>query len=269
MNVVCVGDCGIDRYRPSGDCRPGGITLNFAIEARACFAGDHQVAIIAPLGNDAAADIVRQRLQDSGIATCFPLLDGGTPVQHIEIDAAGERHFVRYDEGVLRDFRIDGDLVSRIREADLLVTPVFEQNRAMFESVMAVRPRGLTAVDFSDFADHQDLALVRRLAEGIDVGFFGLRADQAGVIDSLREIARASNMLAVVTLGADGSRAFRDDEHFACPAAPVPKVVDTTGAGDAFAAGFLSEYCRSKDVDTSLARGAARAAEAVQRPGGN
>jgi sugar/nucleoside kinase (ribokinase family) len=269
VNIVCVGDCGVDCYRQSGECRPGGITLNFAIEARRCFADDDQVTVIAPLGDDAAADVVRRRLRDCGVATCFPVLRGATPVQYIELDTAGERHFVRYDEGVLRDFRVDGSPASRIREADLLVTPVFEQNRAMFESVMAVTPRGLTAVDFSDFAAHRDLGMVRRHADRIDVGFFGLQADQAELIDALREIARASKMLAVATLGADGSRAFRDDEEFACPASPVPKVVDTTGAGDAFAAGFLSQYCRSRDVDASLAHGAARAAEAVQRLGGN
>jgi len=269
MNIVCVGDCGIDHYLPSGESRAGGITLNFAIEARKCFGATDHIEIVAPLGDDAAAGIIRRRLLGGGIATCFELVGGRTPVQHIELDAAGERHFVGYDEGVLRDFRIEGDAVSRIREADLLVTPVFEQNRAMFESVMATTPRGFTAVDFSDFADHPDFDTASRHAARVAVGFFGLRADQTVVIDSLRELARTSNMLVVVTIGAGGSCAFRDHAEYACPAMPVPAVIDTTGAGDAFAAGFLAEYCRSRDVEVSLERGAMRAAEAVQRPGGN
>jgi sugar/nucleoside kinase (ribokinase family) len=44
-------------------------------------------------------------------------------------------------------------------------------------------------------------------------------------------------------------------------------VVDTTGAGDTFAAAFLSEYVRSKNVARSLNRGAEEAAATVQRVG--
>ena len=48
----------------------------------------------------------------------------------------------------------------------------------------------------------------------------------------------------------------------------VPRVVDTTGAGDSFAAGFLAEYCTSRDVARSLARGSDEAARTIQHVGG-
>ena len=49
----------------------------------------------------------------------------------------------------------------------------------------------------------------------------------------------------------------------------VDEVVDTTGAGDAFAAGFLSQYCYGKDVSASLKNGASLAAGVIQRIGAN
>jgi sugar/nucleoside kinase (ribokinase family) len=269
MNVVCVGDCGVDHYLPQNLRLAGGITLNFALRARHCFASDDRIQIVAPLGSDAAAGIVARRVAGAGIDCHFVQVAGTTPVQYIEIDAAGERYFPRYEEGVLRNFAVNAEIAARISSADLLVTPVFAQNRAMFSAVMGVAKPAMTAVDFSDFADDPDFALLNEHVERVAVGFFGLQQDQGILIDGLRQVARASDALIVITLGSAGSCAFDGDEVFECAPLPVERIVDTTGAGDAFAAGFLSEYCQSAGTAAALRRGAAMAAEAVQQAGGN
>jgi ribokinase len=66
----------------------------------------------------------------------------------------------------------------------------------------------------------------------------------------------------VVKLGAAGARWG----SVRAPAVPV-EVVDTTGAGDAFAAGFLSARLAGSDPHSSLASGCAAAARAVARVG--
>lgn len=67
----------------------------------------------------------------------------------------------------------------------------------------------------------------------------------------------------VLTLGADGALfAARDGATTRVEAEPA-EVVDTTGAGDAFAAGFLSLWTSSRDAHASLAAGAAAAARAT------
>ena len=66
----------------------------------------------------------------------------------------------------------------------------------------------------------------------------------------------------VVKLGAGGARWG----SVRVPAAPV-EVVDTTGAGDAFAAGFLSARLAGADRRSSLAAGCAAAARAVAQVG--
>jgi len=50
-------------------------------------------------------------------------------------------------------------------------------------------------------------------------------------------------------------------------AAPVRKIVDTTGAGDLFAAGFLSARCRGRTLEACLAAGATCAAEIISHFG--
>jgi sugar/nucleoside kinase (ribokinase family) len=51
------------------------------------------------------------------------------------------------------------------------------------------------------------------------------------------------------------------------PAAPVEKVVDTTGAGDLFAAGFLAARCRARPLERCLEAGAQAAAEVISHFG--
>lgn len=70
----------------------------------------------------------------------------------------------------------------------------------------------------------------------------------------------------VLTLGADGALLATGHALHRVEALPV-EVVDTTGAGDAFCAGFLASWTTSRDPDAALASGAAAAARLVTRVG--
>ena len=267
MNIVCVGDCGVDHYLPSGDLFSGGITANFARNARRAFPAEDTVQIVSAVGDDEGAGLVLSSLVDSGIDCHISRLSGATPVQTIEIQADGERKFVHYDEGVLRDFGFDTTQQQVISQSDLLVAPVYRQITGLFDDLMSIQTAGHTAIDFADFLQHPDFDLLERYIEQIDISFFGLSSDDGATIARIENLASEHNKLFVVTLGAAGSRAYLGDRRIDCAATPVNEVIDTTGAGDAFAAGFLSRYCHGQGVQASLAAGAALAARAIQRIG--
>jgi sugar/nucleoside kinase (ribokinase family) len=73
--------------------------------------------------------------------------------------------------------------------------------------------------------------------------------------------------LAVLTRSEKGALAVSREETVAVPAFPVETVVDTTGAGDLFAAGFLHGLTRGFSNRDSLALGAFAAAEVIQKIG--
>ncbi|NJC34668.1 sugar/nucleoside kinase (ribokinase family) [Sphingomonas jejuensis] len=73
--------------------------------------------------------------------------------------------------------------------------------------------------------------------------------------------------LLVVTCGADGAMALKDGERVTVKAEPIDQVVDTTGAGDLFAAGFLHGQARGLSLEQSLTAGAVCAAEVISHIG--
>ena len=71
----------------------------------------------------------------------------------------------------------------------------------------------------------------------------------------------------VVTRGPHGAVAVQGDERAGVPAEPIDKVVDTTGAGDLFAAAFLMGQVQGRSLEQSLRMGAICAAEVISHYG--
>ena len=71
----------------------------------------------------------------------------------------------------------------------------------------------------------------------------------------------------VITRGAEGALALDRGEGIEVPAAPVRQVVDTTGAGDLFTAGFLVARARGLELTRCLETGAVAAAEIISHFG--
>ena len=74
-------------------------------------------------------------------------------------------------------------------------------------------------------------------------------------------------ILAAVTRGAHGCVVVSPDGRQGVPAAPIDKLVDTTGAGDLFAAGFVTGLVRGLDHATCARLGSLAAAEIIQHIG--
>jgi len=73
--------------------------------------------------------------------------------------------------------------------------------------------------------------------------------------------------LLVVTRGSHGALAIQDGVRTEVPAEPIETVVDTTGAGDLFAAGFLSGLADGRPIKDCLTMGAVCACEIIAQVG--
>ncbi|HUE78368.1 MAG TPA: adenosine kinase [Sphingomicrobium sp.] len=89
----------------------------------------------------------------------------------------------------------------------------------------------------------------------------------SGDLERALEQLSAKIATLVVTRGPAGAIGIESGERVEICAAPVERVIDTTGAGDLFAAGFVAARCRGHGLERCLEAGALAAAEVISHFG--
>ena len=86
------------------------------------------------------------------------------------------------------------------------------------------------------------------------------------LLDSMNELKNI-NKLTIITRSENGSVAILNNEIINCESSKVDKVLDLTGAGDLFTAGFLKEYLDKSNIKKCLQTGSNLAAKIIQKIG--
>ena len=90
--------------------------------------------------------------------------------------------------------------------------------------------------------------------------------NKKNLLESMNQL-KEFNKLIVVTRSEKGSLAIQNNEIINCDSIKVDKVLDLTGAGDLFAAGFLKEYIEKSDIKHCLSTGSKLASQIIQKIG--
>jgi sugar/nucleoside kinase (ribokinase family) len=133
------------------------------------------------------------------------------------------------------------------RQVALTLSDAFCVDRYRAEFLDLIRSRTVDLV----FANERELQSLYQVSD-FDAAVKALRADAS---------------LAAVTRSEKGCVVVSKEGVEAIPAAPIERMVDATGAGDLFAAGFLFGLARGQDHRTSARLGALAAAEVIQHIG--
>lgn len=253
--AVAVGDNCIDNYLPPvSRTFVGGNALNVAVAMRrrgiaAAYAG--------AVGPDEDGRRVIEALRKEGVDTSLVrVLPGLTPVTDVRV-AGGERAFLREELGVMRDFRLDEPALEAIGRHELVHNTALGQT---LEYLPAFQAAGAT-VSF-DYSDRQEQALFDETLPYVDLAFVSCPEVGRGAAEEVaRRLTEAGPRVVVVTMGVQGSLVWDGSRVWHQPALPVPRVVDTTGAGDAFIGVFLAGWLLGEPMDSIMRTAAARAAE--------
>ena len=245
MKRVYVGDVGVDEY--TGQLLPGGCALNTAFHGKKL---GLSVDLVSCLGNDEAAKIPLTICQKINLsADHISILPGQTPKQKIQILPNGEKNFISYLPGVLRDFSLEKHDIDFIKEHDALITVYFDQIKNLFNQLIKINFPGLKIIDFMNGSDFQhNLSFVIDSSHWWDVGFFGLSDKDEKFIVDLIKLSQKSQKLILVTLGSKGSLVSIKGKIYWQKAKFVKNIIDTSGCGDAYLASFLSGILNGNDI---------------------
>ena len=274
MRVCTLGDLLLDvivrlerPLAPGGDVPagtlvgPGGQAANVAAWAAALGA---QARLVGKRAEDEAGALVAGRLGARGVEVLGPVAAGSTGVVVSIVDPAGERTMAS-DRGVAADLQADELDDAWFADCDwlhlsgygLVAAPI---DGAAAKAATATRSQGgRVSVDLPPWSviDHAGPERVRGRIAAVAPDVVFATAQEA---DALGDPPSAS--VRVLKLGDRGCVVEREGERLELPAVAAD-VVDTTGAGDAFAAGFLL----GGSLEDAARRGLAAAARAVSQLG--
>lgn len=254
------------------DFGPGGKGSNQAVGAARLGA---EATLVTCLGRDQLAGVADDLYAAEGVGTDFiERTDSrATGAGIIVLNEAGE-NFIILDMGA--NELIDAAFVDRaaecIRRSDLVMSvleiPVAAVHRAMEIGKAAgartiLNPAPATAMPDSIFA-HVDYLTPNESELRILLGL--APDDPTGTRTLAAELRRRGVSTVIVTMGENGALVLGDDIDLVV-STPRVEVIDTTGAGDAFNAGFAVALGQGRPLADAVAYGTAAGAHACTRLG--
>ena len=232
---------------------PGGIMNTVGALARL----NTRVGWLSTLGNDFFSQFTANTARAEGIdLSLMKFVDRPLKRVTVALSYTDDRAFVTYVDPV-------PDLLPRVYEA-LETTPfrhlhftglhIVEQ---MPDLIQACHQRGIrVSMDCQHREQTLDSPLVKSIVSGLDL--FMPNVSEAQRLTGTTSLEAAAGILRelvphlIINDGRNGVHAWVNGHYAHAPAIKIEPVVDTTGAGDVFNAGFLSAFLEGNAIETCL-----------------
>ena len=205
-------------------------------------------SFITWIGDDALGVELRSAIESQPLhSSVIHEFEGPSGEVAILIDSSGERTIIGLAPSQLEKLTIEG---AEIAQGDILFFTLWRKN--FLPQLISARERGCIVAVGASALDDEEIP-------GADL-VIGSVHDYSGT-DPLQLLDRFTTI--VLTDGVHGATAYRKDEVIHVDAVPA-QAIDTTGAGDAFIAGYLASYFHGLNVRRCLEIGALWGAAAVE-----
>lgn len=245
---------------PAEDIRMtfGGDALN---EATVLASLGKNVYLNTILGNDRGGNLIRNHCDEKGIELVGNFQREGlqTGINIVLVTENGERNFLTNKNGSLRKLVL-GDIadpfpqdVEILSFASIFVYPEMK-DKEMAEIFKRAKAQGITVC--ADMTKRKNGETVEDIREALSYADYLMpNEEEAYLVTGVDTPERAAQILhcagvknVVIKCGKKGCYVLSDGEGFYVPAVPQVNCIDTTGAGDSFAGGFLYGLSEGWDV---------------------
>lgn len=239
MKFLGLGDNAIDYYVNKGVMYPGGNAVNTA--AHAALLG-HEAAYLGNFGDDEYAGIIQDGLNFAG-ASCSlcPVVHGSHTKICLYDMIDGERHFLGIDTGKLWSgpVGLTPEILESIGKYELIHSCAYAKIANEVYKLSAL-PAVFT-YDFSEKEKYHTSEYLDLVCSDLDLALFSCsHASRQEIIDFTRIVHRHGARHVLITIGNRGQYFSNGSIGIWNPANYV-KARDTTGAGDAFLACFVTQ----------------------------
>ncbi len=261
-----------DRLPPGIECS-GGSAANTAVGV-AGLGG--RVAYVGKVRDDQLGQVFRHDIRTAGVAFDTPAAADGPPTARcfVLVTPDAQRTMLTYLGACveLTPEDVDATMIAAAAVTYLegyLYDPPLAK-RAFLKAADAAHKAGrMVALSLSDpfCVDRHRAAFLDLVADHIDI-LFANEAELAALYhsadfdDALRQV-RGHCRVAAITRGARGSVVVTEDDVVVVGADAVAQVVDTTGAGDLYAAGFLAGFTQGRELAACALLGGIAAGEVI------
>jgi fructoselysine 6-kinase len=258
LRMAAVGDNCVDKFLPPVNLSlVGGNAVNVAVQLALL---GHDAFYFGAVGADADGIRTRAALAANGVDVGHMMeRRGKTAHTDIEVLPSGDRMFVFEDFGVCAGYRPSDADIAVLKTMDHVHIGWLDDGGALRRTLSAAGAS--VSQDISVNADPAHLGI-----EGLSIAFGSAHGGEPAERAAAELLAGGAG-IAVVTCGADGSYVATRTASARTGTNPVD-VVDTTGAGDSFIAGFLSVHIAGGSLQQAIEHGRDRAALTCTHVGG-
>lgn len=253
----------VDVFDGTDELRPGGEALNFA--AHASDFDEVEVMLLGALGKDSYADCILNSIVDKRIDTSHIRVEQNktTANNRIYLNEKGDRYF--------KDDSWNGDIVDKMILNDEELS-VIEKADAVFVHFWAGCFRQIweakkkygfkLAVDFDVYRNFEDM---EQYAPFID--YFMISGEEV-LLPYFEEFSKKYDGLFNISLAEKGSVTYHKGECYRVASNKVENIVDTTGCGDSYHAGFVCMHLLTQDIIMAMQKGTQFATRTLGHYGG-
>lgn len=263
INLVALPCLCVDVFDSTNEMRPGGEALNFA--AHASRFEEVKVSLLGAVGQDVYADCIMSSISGKKIDISHIRIDKDkvTANNRIYLTAEGDRYYKNdsWTGDIVDKLVLNQDELDFLSQSDLVFIHFWA---GCFKQIIELKKKSRfkLAVDFDIYRDFRHM---EKFAPYID--YFMISGEE-NLLSYFENFSKKYNGLFNMSLAEKGSVTYYKGVKYAVSAVRVKEIIDTTGCGDSYHAGFVCSHMINGDIPLAMQVGSSYAAETLTHYGG-